>query len=186
MDEPTMDADELAERLAEVRRLQALARQSLLTSGWAILVLWGALFIVSVPMAFLLDGDVGLYWGIGAVGGAVASFFIGARAEVLPRRAAWTYATTSAAMFVGAFGAFWVFEEVLAILVWFCVLTVGFGVFTALDEQWHVLAGLGALFAWGIAMYAVAPDQGTLYAALAGALGATLIGVGTAFRTVRA
>lgn len=176
----------LEERLAEIRRLRQVARQSMLTQGWGLLTLWGAAFVVSVPVAYLLEGDLRLYWSVVAVVGGIASFVIGRRADVTPRRSGWPYLVTSVVMFAGAFGAFWVFEDLTAILVWFAVLTGGFIAFTALDEQWHVLAWLVGLLAWGIVMYLVIDEPGALYAALAGSLGATLVGAGTAFGTVRA
>jgi hypothetical protein len=186
VDDIDVGPEALEERLAEIRRLRQVARQSMLTQGWGILTLWGAAFVVSVPVAYLLEGDLRLYWSIVAGVGGIASFVIGRRADVTPRRSGWPYLVTSVVMFAGAFGAFWVFEDLMAILVWFAALTGGFIVLTALDEQWYVLAWLAGLLAWGVVMYLLIDEPGALYAALAGSLGATLVGAGTAFGTVRA
>jgi hypothetical protein len=179
------EAEELEQRLAEVRRLQASARRSMLTEGWMIEVLWGVIFLVSVPAAFLLDGNLMWFWTIAGFIGGVASFTLGLRAEVQPNTPAWPYLVVAAAMFVGAFGSFYVFQERMAILAWWAVLLSGFIVFALLDGQRALAIGLIVMIVWGVVTFGVIDDVGTLYAVLATSLGAAYLGAGAAFRTVR-
>lgn len=193
MDEPTddtrrdLDPDDLAHRLAEVRRIRAATRASVLTAGWIALVAWGLAFLGSVPLAFALDGDLGVYWLVAAPLAAVVSYVAGSRQEMHTTDSAWPYFAIGAAMFVGAFGAFFAFSGTTAIGVWGLVLTVGFAAIALLDRQRVVAGAVGAVGVWGLVVWwAVGPtDQDVLYTALATALGALLVGVGAALRMVR-
>ncbi len=138
-----------------------------------------------MPTAFLLDGDLRWFWTIAGVVGGVASYAMGVRAEVQPNTPAWPYLVVAGIMFAGAFGAFYVFEERMAILVWWAVLLAGFIVFALLDGQRALAIGLVAMIVWGVVSYGVIDDVGTLYAVLATSLGASYLGAGAAFRTVR-
>lgn len=186
-DHPGLDPDELAERLAEVRRIRAATRTSVLTAGWAALVAWGIAFLASVPLAFALDGDLGAYWVIAAPLAAVVSYVAGSRQEMHTTESAWPYLAIGGGMFVGAFGAFFVFAGTTAIGVWGLVLTAGFAAIALLDRQRVVAFAVAAVGGWGLGVWwVVGPaDQDVLYTALATALGALLVGVGAALRMVR-
>lgn len=195
MDDPTdatddidrLDPDELAERLADVRRIRAATRTSVLTAGWAVLIVWGAVFLASVPVAFALDGDLGWFWGVAAPLAAVLSFVAGSRQEMHTTDSAWPYLVIGAFMFIGAFGAFIVFAGTTAIVVWWVVLTTGFGAIAILDRQRVVAVAVAAVGLWGVVTWAVLGEggEGALYAAVATGLGALLVGVGAALRMVR-
>lgn len=185
MDELESEAEELEQRLAEVRRLQVVARRSVLTEGWLALIIWGIIFLASVPAAFLLDGNLMVFWLVAGLIGGVASFTMGVRAEVQPNRTPLPYVVTAVLMFVGAFGAFSVFEERIAAFVWWVVLLTGFIVFALLDSQKALAIALVAMVVWGTVTFGVVDEVGTLYGILATSLGAVYIGAGAAFRTVR-
>ncbi len=186
-DDTRLDPDDLAERLADVRRIRAATRASVLTAGWVALVVWGLVFLGSVPLAFALDGDLGAYWIVAAPVGAVVSFVAGSRQEMQTTESAWPYLVIGAGMFVGAFGAFFLFAGTAAIGVWGLVLTAGFAAIALLDRQRVVAGAVAAVGVWGLVVWwAVGPgDQDVLYTAMATALGALLVGVGAALRMVR-
>ncbi len=184
-EDDTRGAEELTERLAEIRRLQATTRRSLLTEGWQALLLWGALFLASVPAAYWLDGNTMWYWIVGGAVGGATSWIMGSRAEVHPDSSARPYLAVAVVMFVGAFGSFQVFEGRQAILSWWAVLLIGFILFSLLDGQRALAVAMVVMVIWGIVIYGVIEDEGALYAVLASGLGAALVGAGAAFRTVR-
>ncbi len=180
-------ASEAEALLAELDRIRVSTRHSMLTANWAMLLMWGAIFLGSVVAFVSANETLSFYWIVAAPLGAIASFALGAKADqgASSGHPMWPYVVVVVFMFTGTFGSFFVFEERLAVLVWWLVLVAGFGVIATLDGQRQLLATLALLAGWGVAVYALIDEPGPLYSALAGTFGGVLLGAGAGLRMVR-
>ncbi len=180
-------ATEAEDLLAELQRIRHSTRQTMLTTSWAMFLLWGVIFLGSV-LAFSSSVEaMSLYWVLAAPIGAVASFALGARHDKVAGSSAsvWPYVVTAAVMFVGTFGSFFVFDGGLAVLVWWLFLVAGFATFALLDRQRELLVALAFLTIWGVVAFLFIESEATLYHVLAGTFGGLLLGAGAGLRMVR-
>lgn len=178
-----MTEDQLAEAkelLADVTRVKAHARQSLLSANWSMFILWGVISAISVTPLLAGAEDIGIYWLVAAPIGAAISFWLGSRhsADLGLGESALPYALTGIGMFVFAFGGSFVLESRWAIVWVFTVVAVGFGVFAVLDAQrpvlYLVILLVGAFVALGIGI----DQEMALYLSCALLLGGSFLGLG--------
>jgi hypothetical protein len=172
--------------LAEVARVRATTRGALISMTWQTSVLWGAIFLGAVLFWHAVSSPVlsMLYWLVAVPAGIAATWQFESR---LPRlRAAGPFTppfwVISAIMTIGAFGAWWVFDERLAALVWYSVLLGGFAAFAAVDRNYWEVAAIGWLWVWGAAIWlSTGSSRAELDLTLSlftTAIGAGLIGIG--------
>lgn len=181
------DGTEAEHLLSELGRLRRQTRTSVLTANWWMLLMWGAIFLLSVPALVSGIEVLDLYWVVAAPIGGVASFVVGTRLdrEVSTGGPAWPYLLTAGCMFVAGFGVWFVLSGATAILVWWLALVSGFGSFAVLDRQRLLVAALACLAVWGVGVYLLLGDERSLYVALASTFGGLLVGSGIGLWMVR-
>lgn len=181
------DPTEAEHLLSELGRLRQQTRTSVLTANWWMLLMWGAIFLLSVPALLSSSEALSFYWIVAGPVGGLASFVVGSRIdrEVSTGNPIWPYLVTAAFMFTVGFGVWSVLDGAAAILIWWLALVIGFGSFAALDRQRMLVAALAFVAAWGVGMYFILPDEGTLYVALSSTAGSLLVGTGTGLWMVR-
>lgn len=172
--------------IADVRRVRAVTRTSLLSAGWRTLLLWGVIMLGGSLMYANDPDHAGWYWAVAAPAGAIVSSMLGRRESLSARLSGSTtpYVLTSAIMLVGGFGPWMVLDLKWALLVWWLVIVGGIAVFAHLDRQRALVIALIGVIAWGLAISTRLPLLPTLIAMTSG-LGGVLLGAGAAYRTVR-
>ncbi|NND85673.1 MAG: hypothetical protein HKN46_11045 [Acidimicrobiia bacterium] len=185
--ERDFDPAEAEHLLAEMGRLRQQTQKSVLTANWWMLLMWGAIFLLSVPALVSSSDALSMYWVVAGPAGGIASFAVGTRRdrEVSTGGSVWPYLVTAVLMFTIGFGVWFVLADAIAILVWWLALVAGFGSFAALDGQRLLVAALAFIAAWGVGMYFMLPDDVTLYVALASTAGSVLVGTGVGLWMVR-
>lgn len=181
------DPTEVEHLLSELGRIRQQTRKSVLTANWWMFLMWGAIFLGSVPALASSSEGLSLYWVVAGPAGGIASFAVGSRQdrEVSTGQPVWPYLLTAVFMFTVGFGVWFVLADEIAILVWWLALVAGFGSFAALDGQRLLVAALAFVAAWGVGMYLILPDELSLYVALASTAGSLLIGTGVGLWMVR-
>jgi len=183
LDQSVPDAEEA---LAEMARIRATTRGHVLTMTWQTSVLWGLIFLGSVLAWLALANSVisALYWVISVPVGIIVTWRL---ESALPRlHDAGSYGATfkfiSAAMVIGAFGTWWVFDERASTLIWFTVLLGGFAAFAFVDRQHWTVGGILVLWLWGLGIWLSTgtsrTDLDLTLALFATAMGAGLVGAG--------
>lgn len=185
--ERDFDPAEAEHLLSEMGRLRQQTQNSILTANWWMLLMWGAIFLLSVPAVISGSEALSFYWIVAGPAGGVASFAVGSRIdrEVSTGGAIWPYLLTAIFMFGVGFGVWFVLEDAIAILVWWLALVAGFGSFAALDRQRLLVAALAFIAAWGAGMYFMLESDLALYVALASTAGGLLVGTGVGLWMVR-
>lgn len=171
---------EAKELLANVSRVKAHARQSMLSGNWSMFILWGVISLLSVAPLLAGADDIGIYWLIAAPIGAAISFWLGARhsEELGVGESVRPYALTALGIFVFAFAGSALIESRWAIVWVFIVVAVGFGVFAILDHQRPVLY-LSALMVVAFVVLGVGVEAAeALYLSCALLLGGSYLGLG--------
>lgn len=180
-------AAEARELLADVSRVQAHARQSILSANWSMFLLWGFISVASVAPLLAGADHIGFYWLVAAPIGGLLSFWLGARhsAELGVGESPVPYALTGVGIFVFAFAGSWYLDSRWAIVWVFTVVAVGFGVFALLDRQRTVLLLVAVLVGLFVALGFGVEDDVALYLSCALLLGGAFLGLGAGLRMAR-
>lgn len=179
-------SSEAEDALAEMARIRSTTRGIVNTLSWQTSVLWGLIFLIAVLTWVSLSNDLvsTLYWFVTIPIGIAVTWRL---ESALPRlhdagSSPTSFWVISAAMAIGAFGTWFVFDERPSTLIWFTVLLAGFAAFALVDRQHWMVAGIAVLWLWGVAVWLSTGDSRAdldlTLALFSTAIGAGLLGIG--------